>query len=101
MRRASALLIAGAAVLCGSCYHITVITGAPASATVIEEPWQPSFIAALIAPPVINTKDRCPQSVARVETERTFLNALVSSLTSEIFTPMAVTITCASGPVRR
>ena len=98
MRRAFPLLLAAA--LCAGCYHLTVITGAPASATVIEVPWQPSFIAGLIPPPVVNTKERCPLGVARVETERTILNALVTSLTSDIFSPLAVTITCATGPVR-
>src|SRR3954463_6453292 len=101
MRRASATLMAGVVAVCSGCYHVTVITGAPESATVIEAPWQPSFLGALIPPPKMNTKDRCPQGVSRVETERTILNALVTSLTSDLFTPLAVTITCASGPVRR
>jgi len=35
--------------------------------------------------------------VARVETQQSFLNGLVSLLTLSIFTPMEITITCGQG----
>ncbi len=87
--------------LCSGCYHVTVITGAPASPTVIDKPWQNSFVYGLVPPPELNTKDQCTRSVAKVETERSFLNGLVGVLTWSIYTPMHVTVTCASGPVAR
>lgn len=88
-------------VLCSGCYHVTVITGAPASPTVIDKPWQNSFVYGIVPPQELTTKDQCTQSVAKVETERSFLNGLVSVLTWSLYTPIHVTVTCASGPVAR
>jgi hypothetical protein len=88
-------------VLSSGCYHVTVITGAPASPTVIDKQWQNSFIIGLVPPAELNTKDQCPQSVAKVETERSFLNGLVGAITYNIYTPIHVMVTCASGPVAR
>jgi len=88
-------------VLCSGCYHVTVITGAPASPTVLDTPWQHSFVYGIVPPAPINTKDQCTQSVAKVETERSFLNGLVGALTWSLYTPIHVTVTCASGRVSR
>jgi Bor protein len=90
-----------AAVLLSSCYHVTVVTGAPVSATVIDKPWQLSFIYGLIPPPELNVKDQCPQGVGKVETEHSFLNALVGAITWSIVTPIHTRVSCASGPVGR
>ena len=88
-------------VLCSGCYHVTVITGAPASPTVIDKPWQNSFVYGIVPPPELTTKDQCAQGVAKVETERSFVNGLVSVLTWSIYTPIHAMVTCASGPVPR
>ena len=44
----------------------------------------------------IDVRTQCPNGVAFVDTQMTFLNGLVSGLTFGIFTPRAVSITCAS-----
>lgn len=88
-------------VLCGGCYHVNVITGAPASPTVIDKQWQNSFVYGLVPPDEMETKGQCSRGVAKVETERSFLNGLVGALTWSIYTPIHVTVTCASGPVAR
>ena len=100
MRREKLLLLA-AAVLCAGCYHVTVITGAPAATTTIDKQWQNSFVYGLVPPPEVNARETCGQGVSKVETERTFLNGLVGAITYNIYTPMRVTVTCASGPVAR
>jgi len=82
------------------CYKVTVVTGAPAAATVIERPWQMSFAAGLVPPPELATQSECPQGIAIVETQRSFLNSLAAGVTSSIITPMDVRVTCAQGPVR-
>jgi hypothetical protein len=82
------------------CYKVTVETGAPAAATSIERPWQMSFAAGLVPPAVIETQAQCPQGIAVVETQRSFLNALAGAVTSSIITPMDVRVTCAQGPVQ-
>ena len=80
------------------CYRVTVETGAPLGPTQIERPWQMSFAAGLVPPPEINTADECPAGVARVVTQRSFLNQLASAITSSIITPLDVRVVCASGP---
>lgn len=104
MRRIPMLLLVAA--LCGGCYRVTVITGAPSSSQVIDKPWQMSFVAGLVPPAELTTNPPCTQGVARVETERSFLNGLVAALTGlgtpvAIVTPIHVSVTCASGPVAR
>ena len=45
----------------------------------------------------METASRCPNGVARVETQLSFVNQLVSFLTLGIFTPMSIKVTCAAG----
>ena len=90
-----------ALVALGACYRVTVKTGAPPAATVIDKQWQVSFAYGLVPPPAIDAKQTCPQGVASIVTERSFLNGLVGAITYSLFTPMHATITCASGPVAK
>lgn len=99
MRRTALLLIAAA--LCAGCYRVTVITGAPTSNQTIDRPWQMSFVSGIVPPEEVTTDPPCTQGVARVEIERSFLNGVVSALSSAIVTPLHVYVTCASGPVAR
>ena len=90
-----------ALVALGACYRVPVNTGAPPAATVIDKPWQLSFVYGLVPPPAIDAKQTCPQGVASIMTERSFLNGLVGAVTYSIFTPMHAKVTCASGPVAK
>ena len=106
MSRVRSVLFAAMGVALAGCYHITVVTGAPPAAQTIDKPWQMSFVAGLVPPAELSTKEACPQGVAKVETEQSFLNGLVRALTSfgtsvGIISPMHVTVTCASGPVAK
>jgi len=100
MKRLRFLALAALAMSAPACYHITVLSGAPTTATTVDKPWQNSFVYGLV-PPAEMTSEKCPSGVAKVETERSFLNSLVAGLTWSLYTPMHVTITCASGPVPR
>lgn len=97
MRWTRAALIAVGTAICSGCYHAVVETGRPAGGQVIDQPWAKSFIFGLVPPPVVQTASACPNGVAKVETEHTFLNQLVGGLTFGIFTPMHIRVTCASG----
>ena len=99
MRR-SLLVTALLAIGLTGCYRITVNTGAPAAQNQIERKWQMSFAAGLVPPPVIDAQSECLEGVARVVTERSFLNVLATGVTSNIISPMQVVVTCAAGPVR-
>src|SRR5438132_1561062 len=96
-------LLAGVALLVAAsgCYHVTVVTGAPPSAQVINKEWQNSFVYGLVPPAELNAKDTGAQGVAKVETERSFLNSLVAGVLYNLYTPLHVTVTCASRPVAR
>lgn len=81
MRRPFAWL-ATAVLLCG-CYRITVTHGpqpAAPSATVVEFPWQHSWVFGLVPPSEINVSQQCPTGVASVQTRVSFLNGLASAL---------------------
>lgn len=105
MRSRTLAVLAAAALVSGGCYRVTVITGAPPadSTTVkpVDKPWQLSFVYGLVPPPDVDTKAQCPQGFAVVQTERSFLNGLVSALSWSIFTPMHTKVTCAAGPVAK
>lgn len=100
-RRLAVVALSLFALTSSACYHAIVETGRPASTEVINQPWAMSFVAGLIPPPAVNTASTCPNGVAKVETQHSFLNSLVAIVTVSIITPMQITITCASsGAVR-
>jgi len=91
------VLLAGIVLVSGGCYHATIDTGATPSSQVIEQPWAASWILGLVPPETVETASQCPNGVAIVETQQSFLNGLVAALTFSIFTPMTIKVTCASG----
>ncbi|MFN8669108.1 MAG: Bor family protein [Gemmatimonadaceae bacterium] len=95
-RRIAQLAMALVILPTAACYHQVIDTGKPASPTVIDKPWQMSFIYGLVPPPELNVAQQCPGGVAKVETQHSFLNGLVAGLTFGILTPMQVTVTCAA-----
>jgi Bor protein len=92
IRVVSLTLVSG---LCAACYHATIVTGRPESQTVIEKEWATSFIDGLVPPDIMDVSKDCPDGVAKVETEHSFLNVLVGAITFGIFTPMDLKVTCA------
>jgi hypothetical protein len=97
MRRATSFLVVVLLFVSTGCYHAIIDTGRPASGTVINQPWASSFIFGLVPPPVVNTASQCPNGVSKVETQHSFLNGLVAAITLSIYTPITITVTCASG----
>ena len=78
-----------------SCYNASVITDKTPSDVIIEKPWALSFVYGLIPPATIDASEKCKNGIAKVETELSFLNQLVSGLTGGLITPMHITVTCA------
>lgn len=93
MRRLAPLF---AVLLLAGCYHVTVVTSAAPPGTHVNKEWQNSFVIGLVPPPELNVKDKCPQGVTKVETERSFLNGLVAAITQSIYTPMHTEVTCSA-----
>jgi len=86
----------GLVVALTACYHATIDTGLPPSAEVIDKPWASGWIFGLVPPKPLETMSNCPNGVAQVDTQLSFVNQLVSFLTLGIYTPMAIKVTCAA-----
>ena len=87
---ATALLLSG-------CYHATIQTGLAPSNEVIEKPWASGWVFGLVAPSPVETMSKCKGGVSKVETQLSFVNQLVAFPTLDIYTPMSIKVTCASG----
>lgn len=99
--RKSLLLAAAAVALTSACYRVTVLSGAPEAATpAVLVPWAHGFVYGLVPPATVTTASQCPQGVARVVTEQSFLNGLAQAFTWSLYSPMQISVTCATGPVR-
>lgn len=79
------------------CYNAQITTGLSPSPEVIEVKWAHSFINGLVPPKVVNAEDQCSNGVARVETKLSFLNMLAQLVTFSLYSPMSITVTCATG----
>lgn len=90
-----AVLVALVGVTAG-CYHATINTGRQPSGQTIEQKWAHGFVYGLVPPATVETASQCPNGVARVETQHSFLNMLAQFLTWGIYTPMTITVQCAA-----
>lgn len=95
MRRIGTLVLIG--VLTSGCYHAVVETGRPAGTTTIDKAWAHGFLWGLVPPSTVETAQKCPSGVAKVETQMSFLNMFANFLTSGLYSPMQITVTCAQG----
>lgn len=86
-----------AVLLLPGCYHATIETGRPPSPQQIDIPWAHGFVYGLVPPNTVQAQQQCSSGVARVETEHSFLNMLAQGLTFGLYTPIHITVTCASG----
>jgi hypothetical protein len=94
-RSAFAPLLLAAALV--GCYHATIDTGAKPSTVTVEKHWASGWIFGLVPPKTVETASKCTTGVARIETQLSFVNMLVSFLTLNIYTPMDIRVTCAEG----
>jgi hypothetical protein len=67
--------------------HATIDTRATPSTQVISKEWAAGWIYGLVPPSTVETAAKCPNGVAKVETQLSVLNQLVSLLTLYIYTP--------------
>ena len=78
------------------CYHAIIETGAAPGNEIIAQPWASGWIYGLVPPKPISAASKCKSGVARVDTQLSFVNQLVSILTLGIYTPMDIRVTCAA-----
>jgi len=94
-RQSQGICLLIAALLGSGCYHATIDTGAKPSATVVKKGFASGWVYGLVPPKLVETASKCPDGVARVETQLSFVNQLVGFLTLGIYTPMEIVVTCA------
>jgi hypothetical protein len=78
------------------CYKATIETGLQPSGESIKNEWAHSFIAGLVPPSTVETASRCPNGVARVQTQLSFLNMVANAVTFGIYSPMTIEVQCAA-----
>jgi hypothetical protein len=79
------------------CYHATIDTGLAPSGETISVPWAHGFVYGLVPPSTVDAAEECPNGVAQVETQLSFLNQLANLLTFGIYSPMTIEVQCAAG----
>jgi hypothetical protein len=84
------------AVPLAGCYHAMIDTGRLPSPETVEKKWASGWVYGLVPPSPISTAAKCSDGVAKVETQLSFLNQVVSVLTLGIYTPMEIRATCAT-----
>ncbi|MFQ5571390.1 MAG: Bor/Iss family lipoprotein [Rhodothermales bacterium] len=96
MHRYCLLLLLMTTVVLAGCYHTRIETGLAPSALVFNKPFVSGWLYGLVPTKTVRMAAECPNGVAIVETEASFVNQLVWGLTMGIYTPMHVKVTCAS-----
>jgi hypothetical protein len=89
------LAAASLLVVSTGCYHAVVETGLEPAATAYHEKWEASWFIGLV-PARVEATNLCGGPWARVETQQSFLNGLVSFLTLGIYSPHEVKVVCAA-----
>ena len=98
MRLGSTLVAVALVAGLAGCYEHTVTVGAGAPVgPVVYDHWENFWLAGLIGHVQVDVKKMCPSGDATIYARQTFLNGLVSGLTSGIFTPTTLTVRCADG----
>ena len=96
MRSYRHLLIVCAVAAVSGCYHATIDTGLSPSGQTVSNKWAHSFLAGLVPPKIVETAARCPNGVAKVETQHSFLNMVAQVVTFSIYSPMTIDVQCAT-----
>jgi len=94
LTRTASLIVAAFAL--SGCYHATIDTGLTPSGQTVKKEWAHSFIEGLVPPSVVETASKCPNGVAKVDTQLSFLNMLANAVTLGIYSPMTITVECAA-----
>jgi len=94
MRRMIPLCAVALVALTG-CYHATIETGLAPSPQTVEKSWAHGWLFGLVPPSTVETKEKCAKGASKVETNLSLANQIAGILTSGIYTPMEIKVTCA------
>ena len=87
-------------VIAAGCYEHTYYIGAgsPPEGAIVYDHWRHHWIGGLISPDhEMELAEVCPSGNATIKNEVTFLNGLVSALTTGIYSPTTVKVRCVTG----
>lgn len=80
------------------CYEHTVSVGGGAPhAPVVYEEWENFWLGGLVGHVRVDVVRMCPSGQATIEAKQTFLNGLVTALTSGIYSPTTLKVRCRNG----
>src|SRR5579872_1537009 len=97
LRRTSTMLVLMGSVVVGTgCWHSIITTDLPPSTEVYHEGFKPAFVYGLVPAQLDASKYCGGRRWARIETQQTPVDWLVSAVTWGIFTPMDIRVTCAA-----
>ncbi len=91
-----AIIALSCVIVLGGCYHATIETGLTPSSTVITQSFASCWLYGMVPPSTVTTASKCPDGVAIVETQQSFVNGLVGIITLGIYTPIEIKVTCAA-----
>lgn len=91
---ASILLAMALAVASSGCFHSVVDTGLQPGHVGYQEEWETAWLIGAV-PARVDATEACQGPWARVETQQSFLNGIVTALTLGIYAPHEVEVTCA------
>ncbi len=80
------------------CYHSIIDTGLEPGPVAYHEGWETAWLVGLI-PAEVDARGVCRGPWARVETQQSFLNGLVTLLTLGIYSPHEVEVVCATAGI--
>jgi hypothetical protein len=86
-------------VLGSGCFHSVVDTGLQPGPVGYLEEWETSWLIGAV-PARVDATAACDGPWARVETQQSLLNGIVTALTLGIYAPHEVEVTCAAIPAR-
>ena len=94
--RTRAITLTCLVALTAGCYRATVETGLRPSEVTVKREWAHSFLGGLVPPATMETMSQCPNGVARVQTQHSFLNLVANAITFGIYSPMTIEVQCAA-----
>lgn len=93
-RRLPILPLLAAGLLTNGCFHTVIDTGLQPGPVGYEQEWETAWLIGAV-PARVDATEACQGPWARVETEQSFLNGIVTVLTLGIYSPHQVQVTCA------
>jgi hypothetical protein len=96
VRRVIPVLLLAAAAWTG-CARVVVTSGPQPSESnrdLVDVPMSEAWMLGIVPPREVSVREACPRGAARIQTEHSPRNVLLSVLTLGVYTPITVTVVC-------